>query len=100
MIRHIVMFKMKEFSGKDEKLNQATRLKAALEALPDLIPEIRFYEVGLNFVDSARALDMVLISYFNSINELEKYRVHPEHLKVIDMVKELTEYTVVVDYMD
>lgn len=98
MIRHIVMFKMKEFSGKEEKSQQARKLKEALDALPSIIPEIRYYEVGLNFADSPRALDMVLTSHFDSLADLDKYRVNPEHVKVLTLVKELTEHTVVVDY--
>ncbi|MCF8372765.1 MAG: Dabb family protein [Bacteroidales bacterium] len=89
---------MKEFSSREEKLQQTKQLKNALDALPAKISAINYFEVGINDADSPRALDMVLTSHFNSIDELEKYRVHPEHVKVLAMVKEITEYTVVVDY--
>ena len=100
MIKHIVMFKMKEFGSETEKARNSKKLKSALDALPNIISEIKFFEVGLNFAESPRAFDLVLISHFDSNQDLDKYRVHPEHKKVLILVRELTELSQVVDYED
>ena len=97
MLKHIVMFKLKPFSS-NEKKDRIMQLKDSLENLPALIPEIKFYEVGLNISKSPNAFDLVLISEFKDIKELETYKKHPEHQKVIDLVAEIKENIVVVDY--
>ncbi len=98
MIHHIVMIKLKPFSGKEEKLQKANEIKSALESLPALIPEIRFYEVGLNIIESVRASDIVLISKFDSIESLEAYKVRTEHQKVITLIGKSAEKITAVDY--
>jgi hypothetical protein len=92
------MFKLKsEFSG-NEKTSKANEIKTALEALPSLISQIKFYEVGINVISSERAFDMVLISSFENLETLDEYRVHPEHQKVVALIKENSEASTVVDY--
>ncbi len=98
MIHHIVMIKLKPFSGKDEKQEKAIEVKNALESLPALISEIKFYEVGLNLLESERASDIVLISKFDTLNTLDAYRVHPEHKKVLALISEYAEKVTAVDY--
>ena len=48
MVKHIVMFKLKETLSKEEKLDVMNRFKAAIEALPAKIDVIRKVFVGLN----------------------------------------------------
>ena len=48
MVKHIVMFKLKDTLSKDEKLDVMNRFKAAIEALPAKIDVIRKVFVGLN----------------------------------------------------
>ncbi len=98
MIHHIVMIKLKPFSGAQEKLEKANEIKVALDSLPAIIPEIKFYEVGLNIIESERASDIVLISKFDSLETLNVYRVHPEHKKVVALIGEYSEKVSAVDY--
>jgi hypothetical protein len=81
---------------KEEK--NITRLKEALEDLPTKIREIIEFEVGLDFNKTDRACDISLYSSFETKEDLKAYAIHPEHLKVVEIVKEVTEYTKVVDY--
>jgi len=46
MIKHIVMFKLKEAAEGSDKAGNIQRLKAKLEALPGKIDEIEFFEVA------------------------------------------------------
>lgn len=97
MIKHIVMIRVKG-NGPDEKKANAGKLKAAIEGLIGKVPELKQMEVGLNLNSKPVAYDLVLTSVFNSLEELDAYRVHPEHKKVLDLLFELKEETAVVDY--
>jgi hypothetical protein len=93
MIIHIVSFKLKpEFKDK------AILIKQALETLKDCIPQIVKIEVGINLSKQANAFDLVLNSEFNSLEDIEIYRVHPEHEKVLKLIALYKQETMVVDY--
>ena len=48
MVKHIVLFKLKDEVPEAEKLIVMNKFKEAIEALPSVIPVIRKIEVGLN----------------------------------------------------
>ena len=48
MVKHIVLFKLKDEAPADKKLTAMKEFKAAIEALPAKISVIRKIEVGLN----------------------------------------------------
>ena len=98
MVKHIVMLRMKDVFSSEEKKEKALLLKQELDLLPSKIDEIVFYEVGLNVVDSPSAYDLVLISHFETFEDLDAYRVHPDHKKVVALIKELAKESAVVDY--
>lgn len=98
MLKHIIMFKIKESYPVSEKEAIINELSEALYALPDKIPEIVRYEIGINISKSANAYDLLLDSEFEDEDSLEIYRVHPAHQKVLKLIKELTEDIKVVDY--
>ena len=52
MIKHIVMFKLKEFNSKEEKIKTAIKIKKKFEGLKVIINEIYKYEVGINISKS------------------------------------------------
>ncbi len=92
------MIKLKEFDTEQEKQQKAKKFKQMLEDLVDLVPDLKAMEVGLNFNPKSSAYDVVLISEFETEEGLENYRVHPEHVKVLDFLKEIMDKTAVVDY--
>jgi len=97
MINHVVLFKLKEYPAEEKKkvLNQ---LKDALEGLKDKIEEVKFLEIGLNYELDAKSYDICLISHFENMEDLDVYRVHPEHMKVVKLVGETTVSRAAVDY--
>ncbi len=98
MIKHIVLWKLKnsaEGAGKDEN---AKKMKTALEALKAKIPQVRRIEAGINMIPSDAAYDVALYSEFASEKDLDAYQKHPEHLKVADFIGKIRESRVVVDY--
>ena len=98
MIKHIVMWKVKDSHYGKDKNELSLELKNMLEALKSTIPQIQEIEVGLNFNPSEAAFDVVLYSVFNSKEDLEIYQKHPDHLKVAEFVSEIRTDRVVVDY--
>lgn len=98
MIKHIVMWKLKEYAAGAKAQQNAEILKTRLLALKDSIPEIKEMEVGFNFNPSEAACDVALYSVFESKEGLETYQLHPEHQKVAVFVNEIRSDRSVVDY--
>ncbi|HOV81813.1 MAG TPA: Dabb family protein [Methanothrix sp.] len=99
MIKHVVMFKFREFAEGGDKAANCKRLYEELLALPAKISEIKLFEVGVSFLQAPVACDLVLISEFESKEALYSYQKHPEHLKVADFVGKACESRFVVDYV-
>lgn len=97
MINHVVLFKLKEYPG-EEKSKVIAELKALLEGLRNKIDVLRFLEVRVNYELEAKSYDLVLLSHFETLDDLDEYRVHPEHLKVIKRIGETTVSRAAVDY--
>lgn len=93
MIKHIVMWKFKE----NERENMM-KFKEQLLELKGKIPEIRAMEVGININPSERSYDAVLVSEFDSLEDLKKYSVNPLHVTVSDFCKTIRTNSVSVDY--
>lgn len=98
MIKHIVMWKLKESEEGKNKLENAEIIKAKLESLKNKIEQIKSIEVGINVNSSKFAYDVVLYSEFNAVEDLNIYQKHPEHLKAAEFVVKVTELRAVVDY--
>ena len=98
MLHHIVMFKLSETPGIDQKERNKLEVKKRLEELPAKIDVIPSLEVGINIVQQARAFDVVLVSTFDNLEDLEKYRVHPAHQEFVAFVGQIREQTASVDY--
>jgi hypothetical protein len=52
----------------------------------------------VNFSKEERAMDLSIITVFEGKEGLDAYAIHPEHLKVVDFIKTVVEYSKVVDY--
>lgn len=94
MIIHIVLFKFKE-ENKQANMQEA---KTMLEELARSVPTLDSIEVGINFCMQERAMDMSIITQFEDKDGFDAYVVHPEHQEVVAFIKEVTEYSKVVDY--
>ncbi len=89
---------MMKFNGKEPLETISVTVKEKLEALTAKIPELKNMEVGLNVKTKPSAHDLVLIADFDNEEGLNAYRVHPEHVKILEIMKETVEKTAVVDY--
>lgn len=95
MLRHIVMFRFKERENVSEI---AAGIREHLLTLPKKINELKYMEVGLNVNFKPTAFDLVLVSDFENEEGLDKYRVHPDHIQVVNILKKVVDKTAVVDY--
>ena len=100
MIKHIVMWRLKDEAAGATKAENAVKLKESLEALKSEIEELKAVDVGINFNPSPAAFDVVLYSEFEDREGLEAYQKHPEHVKIVDFVGEIRSDRAVVDYED
>lgn len=98
MLKHIVMWKLKDFAEGKNKKENALLVKEKLIALKGKIPEIRELEVGININSSNQAYDAVLYSKFEDERALDIYQNHPEHKKVAEFVAKVREGRAVADY--
>lgn len=95
MLVHIVMFVFKE----ENKEANLARVKTMLEALPSQIETLQSMEVGIDISKSERSFDLVLTSTFVDQAGLSAYAIHPAHLEVVAIIKEVTVLSKVVDYI-
>lgn len=93
MLVHIVLFKFKA-----DARDQIEPARAALAALPHIIPEIKHYELGVDIVQSERSYDLALYSKFESLDALKVYQAHPVHQEVLAMIRAATSSIITVDY--
>jgi hypothetical protein len=98
MLKHIVMWKLKDFAEGVGKKENALRIKKRLEGLKEKIKEVRVIEVGINLNQSADFYDIVLYTEFDNVKDLEIYQNHPEHQNVGDFISKVRLERRVVDY--
>ncbi len=90
MIKHIVIWPMKD----EVTAEQKAEMKNRLEALKGVVAELADIEVG---VDEGNGT-MSLYSEFNSSEDLAVYQAHPAHREVVAFVKPLVAGRNVCDY--
>jgi len=95
MIRHIVFFRMNEGATDDDMAGLSKDLENLISTTGGLMKE---REVAFDVVHSENSYDMALNSVFENLEDLEKYRVHPEHVKVVEKIKRLCSSTAKIDY--
>ena len=98
MIKHIVMFRLKDNAEGKTKEDNLKKFQQLLSGLPDKISVIRQFELGTNISQSPNASDICLVSSFDNEHDLDIYRNHKEHKKVVDFILKVSEESRVVDY--
>ena len=83
MVKHVILWQLKDELSAEQKAVIKAEAKANIESLLGKIPGL--LEIKMNIVPLASSnVDMMLDSTFESLEALEVYRVHPEHVKVAD----------------
>jgi hypothetical protein len=98
MIKHIVMWQLKETAHGNDKPTNARLIKEKLEALNGRISGLLKLEVGVDFAHGEASFDVVLYSEFATRTDLENYQNHPEHLAAAVFIRGASSERRVVDY--
>ncbi|MBQ8316943.1 MAG: Dabb family protein [Lachnospiraceae bacterium] len=98
MIKHIILWQLKDELSEEEKIQVRKGIKEGLEGLQGKIPGLTEIYVQTDFLPSSNA-DVMLDSTFESEEALKAYAVHPEHVKVADeKVRPYTKNRVCMDF--
>ncbi len=98
MIRHVVVWTMKESANGATKAENMRTVKSMLDALPTQIPQIRRMEVGFHCTGPRDAADIALVADFDTPEDLQTYQDHPAHQKVVEFLRKVRDTRLVVDY--
>ena len=98
MINHVVLFKLKNYDSESQKQIEISKIEEALLGLSGKIEELKYIEVGVNYDLAAKSFDICLITHFESLDQLDSYRIHPEHLKVAELIGQHAVERAAVDY--
>ena len=94
MLTHIVVWKYRadiEQSAREEHVK-------LLSALAGVIPEVRSLTVGFDTLHLARSYDTGLVAVFDDHLGLDAYTIHPEHVKVAEYGRSISEHVASVDF--
>ena len=96
MLTHIVMWKYRpevELPIREEHVT-------LLRSLAGQIAEVQSLAVGFDVVHLARSYDTGLVAVFENRAALDAYTVHPEHVKVAEFGRRISEHVASVDFED
>lgn len=82
MIKHIVMWKLKDQAEGAGRAANAAKMKALLDGCRDIVPGIIEFEVALAQPGLEATYDVVLYSVFADKAALDAYQDHPKHVAV------------------
>lgn len=83
MVKHIILWQLKDEFTQEQKAEIKAGVKEGLESLQGKIPGLIDINVQIDSLESSNA-DMMLDSTFEDEASLKGYSVHPEHVKVAD----------------
>ena len=96
MLTHIVIWKYREDVeqfAREEHVNLLRRLGG-------IISEVQSLAVGFDTLFLPRSYDTGLVAVFADRAALDAYTVHPEHVKVAEFGRNISEHVASVDFTD
>lgn len=97
MVKHIVLFKLRDDVDCKEKQDAMNKFKKAIEQLPDQLSFIRKIEVGFN-INPSEAWSIALYSEFDSLDDVKAYASHPLHIEAGKIIANIKESRACADY--
>ena len=96
MLTHIVVWKYRA------DVSPATRddHRARLRSLASVVPGIESFSVGVDTLHSPRSYDTGLAAVFRDRSVLDAYSDHPDHVKVVEFGRSITDQMAKVDFED
>lgn len=99
MVKHIILWQLKDELTAEEKEKIKSGIKTGLEGLKGKIPGLIDIHVQKEGLESSNA-DVMLDTTFANVDALKNYSVHPEHVAVADTrVRPFIKTRVCMDFM-
>lgn len=99
MLRHIILWKLKDTVSAEEVPAVKAKVKESLEALVGVIDGLCELTVHTQGLASSTA-DMMLESKFTDADALAFYRDHPEHVKAATFVRANVDVRLCLDFTE
>ena len=98
MVKHIILWTLKDQYTAEEKEQIRKGIKENLEGLVGKVPGLLDVKVRIDYLPSS-TVDVMLDSTLESEDALKAYRVHPEHVAVANtFVRPYTATRACIDY--
>ena len=98
MIKHIVMWRLKEQAEGAGKAANSRKMKTLLDACADIVPGMHAFEVAIAEPGLECTYDVVLYSEFESRAALDAYQNHPQHVALKPFVSAVRAERQCMDY--
>jgi hypothetical protein len=98
MIKHIVLWKLKEFAEGADRQANAHKVKAMLDGCANIVPGILKFEAVLAQPGLEATYDVVLYSEFADKAALDAYQEHPDHVAIKPFIGAVREARQCMDY--
>ena len=83
MVKHIILWNLKDEYTASEKAEIKAKIKTELEALVGQVPGLLEVKVQTEYLETSN-VDLMLDSTLESQEALKNYAVHPKHVYVAD----------------
>lgn len=98
VLKHIVMWKLKDHAEGADKASNARKMKALLDGCAGLVPGMVSFEAALAQPGLEASYDVVLYSAFESKAALDAYQNHPDHIAIKPFIGAIREERQCMDY--
>jgi hypothetical protein len=98
MIKHIVMWKLKDQAEGADRQANARKMKELLDGCAGIVPGILKLEVALAQPGLEATYDVVLYSEFSDRAALDAYQEHPQHVALKGFIGAVREARQCMDY--
>ena len=94
MLTHMVVWKYRADVPQTTREDHVERLRS----LRSIVPGIESLSVGFDTLHLPRSFDTGLVAIFHDRAGLDAYTIHPEHVKVAEFGRSLSEMVASVDF--
>ncbi len=98
MVRHIVMWTLKEEAEGATAKDNAAKMKEMLEALNGRIEGLKQLDVSYDIIEADPECHVLLCSDHDDVDALNHYQGHPEHQACVAFVKKVASGRKAVDF--
>jgi len=98
MIKHIVMWRLKDQAQGQDRHGNALLIKQRLESLSGKIPGLNKIEVGIDISTTPESSDLALCCEFADQAALKGYEQNPQHQSLLSFVQGVRIERRIIDY--